>query len=211
MNTSLPQHYGFVIRRYECDADMMDYAQIDCPFCGSVDDVIEEVISYLKGYLKESDEKPLSKKAWKSVEERIDNMATFEGWTIKPNTFDEFEGRILPISIKVDYIALSDEHVRLVKKNPTPGSGAILHVFEYDAFMGLFRGCSNDGQTRSPEYLNAREALNQDGTVHLFRKGIPYVYLKKTKTGYVECPYEPAAVSPKREPKKPAPSKRGRK
>lgn len=211
MHTSLPQHHGFVIRRYECDADMRDYARIDSPICGSVDEVVGEVIEYLKDYLDQCDEKPLSKKAWKSIGKRIDEMATFEGWTIEPNTFPEFEDRIVPISIKVDHIALSDELVRLVKKNPTPDSGTILHVFEYASFMKWFRGCPADDRKKPAEYLNARTAFNQGGKIHLFRKGVPYVYLKKTKTGYVECPYEPAVVYPKREPKKPAPKKRGRK
>jgi len=115
MQTSLPTHYGFLIRRYECDADLMDYAQIDAPICESVDEVLDEVVEYLKNYLGEVYEKPLSARAWKSVRKKMRQSANSGDWKISPSAYPEFGGRIVPISIKVDSIPLSPRLVRMVQ------------------------------------------------------------------------------------------------
>lgn len=184
--------HGFIVRRYSDYMDMHDYALIECDILGSPGEVLDEILNALKAQTADAGDKALSEKEWKSVRSKIKKFAHSDHWTFDPNAISELKGATVPVSLKVNRVRLSNRLVRSVKQRVDPTLGVVPHVFEYDAFMSRFQGSVTDDPCPPPEFPAALAAFRRGEPIHLFRNGKPYVRLEKTKSAYVEIPYEPS-------------------
>ena len=107
--------YGFILRRYECDLDLMNYAEIESQICSSIDEILDDAITYLKEYLVNIGERALPQRSWNSIRRKMEKTANSTGWVIKPHTYSEFENRTLPISLCIDQIRISDQLIQSIQ------------------------------------------------------------------------------------------------
>jgi hypothetical protein len=97
----------------------MDYAEIESPLCESVDEALDEVIDYLQRFLEDHEDEPLSAEEWKAVRLKMYQSAKAYDWKIRPEHYTELHGRIMPVSIQIDTVHLSDRLVQRVVERGT--------------------------------------------------------------------------------------------
>ena len=118
MNTDQEYRVGYIVRCYSCDSDRMDYAGIIAAICESPEEAADAVVEHLEQYLCDVDEKEVSEEEWNAIRKRIsgaflDTIAV----EIKPARYPELEDRIVPESIKINKVLLSDRLVQRIKEN----------------------------------------------------------------------------------------------
>lgn len=118
MSIDEKNHVGYVVRGYSCDSDRMDYAGIIATVCESPEEAANAIVEHLQQYLRDVDEGELSEEQWNAVRERISGafLETVE-LTIKPARFAELEDRIVPESIRINKVLLSDRLVRRIREH----------------------------------------------------------------------------------------------
>ena len=113
--TAITTFDGYIIRRYDCDSDRMDFAAIDSFIYSSLEEVADEIIDFLKTNLKEMMEPPLSKKQWAAARRQLIDSGIVDGQDIAFEQFQHLKNHTMPSAVRVDKVRLSDKLVEQIR------------------------------------------------------------------------------------------------
>jgi|GEM_PF-2807970 len=108
---------GYTIRRYDCDSDMMDFATIHSFIYGSLEEVADEIIDFLKTNLKEMMEPPLSEEQWAVVRQQLIDSGIVDGQDIAFGEFQYLKNHTMPSAVRVDQVCLNDKLVEQIRRS----------------------------------------------------------------------------------------------
>ena len=108
---------GYTIRRFDCDTDRMDFAAIDSFIYGSLEEVADEIIDFLKTNLKKMMEPPLSRKQWTAIRQQLIDSGIVDGQDIAFGEFQYLKKHTMPSGVRVDQIRLSDKLVERIRNS----------------------------------------------------------------------------------------------
>jgi hypothetical protein len=113
--TAANTFFGYIVRRYDCHEDMMDFATIESEIYNSLEEVADEIIDFLKNSMKEMSEPPLSRKEWAATRKQLIDSGIVDGQNIAFKEFKSLKGYTMPADVRVDKVRLSDKLVEQIR------------------------------------------------------------------------------------------------
>jgi len=96
---------------------MMNFATIQSEIYGSLEEVADEIIDFLKTNMKEMMESPLSEEQWAAVRQQLMDSGIVDGQDIAFEEFQSLKNHTMPASVRVDRVCLSGKLTEQIRRS----------------------------------------------------------------------------------------------